>query len=568
MKKVIASLTATVAFVVCCMFGMSAYAAQSITADDVTLSDTSYTYTAKAVIPGVTVTVQTTETVTDESGITKNVTKKVTLKKDKNYTVSYKNNVNVGTATVTVKGKGDYTGSAEKTFKIKARSFSDSAVKVTNTKTIVGKTASPIVKYNGNTLKIDNDYTVSMKNNKKTGISSATITITGKGNFKGSRTYKVHVYPAKVKSVKVSDRTTNSFKLTWKSQSADKVSGYKVYKCDVKGKNLKYITTVTTNSAKIKNLNPGYHYCFVVRSYKTEKNSTVFGDYSSICDTATKPAKVKLNSVVSKSKKLNIKWKQVTADGYEIQYARDRNFKKNVKKVRVGKSSSKTIKVGDKKAYYVRVRAYRKYNSNKGTVYGAWSKTLSSNSDYDHVYATFTTSYSNSSSNRCNNIQTAAKYINGTVLMPGETFSFDKVVGKRTTARGFKEAPVFTGGSGHGMGVGGGVCQVSTTVFNAALLANLNIVERHQHSQKVGYVPYGRDAAISWGTKNFRFKNNTKYPIKIKMTTKNKKLTCTLAVCEDVKPKKVSLKVNYSGGKYVLKRYVGGKCNYSTSSKY
>ena len=88
--------------------------------------------------------------------------------------VSYKNNVNVGTATVTVKGKGDYTGSAEKTFKIKARSFSDSAVKVTNTKTVVGKTASPIVKYNGNTLKIDNDYTVSMKNNKKTGISSAT----------------------------------------------------------------------------------------------------------------------------------------------------------------------------------------------------------------------------------------------------------------------------------------------------------------------------------------------------------------------------------------------------------
>ena len=64
MKKIIASLTATVAFVVCCMFGMSAYAAQSITADDVTLSDTSYTYTAKAVTPGVTVTVQTTETVT------------------------------------------------------------------------------------------------------------------------------------------------------------------------------------------------------------------------------------------------------------------------------------------------------------------------------------------------------------------------------------------------------------------------------------------------------------------------------------------------------------------------
>ena len=99
-------------------------------------------------------------------------------------------------------------------------------------------------------------------------------------------------------------------------------------------------------------------------------------------------------------------------------------------------------------------------------------------------------------------------------------------------------------------------------------MANLEIVERHQHSQRVSYVPLGRDAAISGNVQNFRWKNNTKYAIKIKMTVKNGVITCTFYTCEKATPKKVSLDVTQSGKKFTLKRSVKGKVNYQCSSTY
>ena len=187
-------------------------------------------------------------------------------------------------------------------------------------------------------------------------------------------------------------------------------------------------------------------------------------------------------------------------------------------------------------------------------------------SSYSNLYASYSSKYVNNK-NRTTNLRLASKAIDGTVIQPGQTFSFNKVVGKRTKSRGYKEAYVFSG-SGTVMGVGGGICQVASTMFNTALLANVSIVERHQHSQRVTYVPLGRDAAIMWGSQNFRWKNNTGMPIKIKMSVKDGTISCKFYTSKEAKPKKVSLKVSQRGKNFTLRRYVGGKVNYTAKSKY
>ena len=118
------------------------------------------------------------------------------------------------------------------------------------------------------------------------------------------------------------------------------------------------------------------------------------------------------------------------------------------------------------------------------------------------------TNASSSSSNRLENIRLAISFINGTCLEPGETFSFNKTVGERTTARGFKTAPAYSSGEVT-QEVGGGICQVSTTLFNAAVKANLTINERNAHSLTVSYVDVGKDAAVDWGNKDLKFTNST-----------------------------------------------------------
>ena len=263
---------------------------------------------------------------------------------------------------------------------------------------------------------------------------------------------------------------------------------------------------------------------------------------------------------------LKVEWKKVNCSGYEITYTTDSKFKKGLKKVRI--KNPKTVKKAIKKLkknkkYYVKVRAYTDYNGVR--YYGDRSTMLSSY--YSNVYATYYSYYVNNK-DRTTNLKIASKKINGTIIQPGETFDFNKVVGSRTAAKGYKKAHVFTGENSTTMGLAGGICQVASTVFNTALISNVKIVERHQHSQRVSYVPLGRDAAISGNVQNFRWKNNTKYAIKIKMTVKGGKITCTFYTCQKVKPKKVKLKVTQKGKTFTLKRSVKGKTNYSCKSKY
>jgi vancomycin resistance protein YoaR len=117
---------------------------------------------------------------------------------------------------------------------------------------------------------------------------------------------------------------------------------------------------------------------------------------------------------------------------------------------------------------------------------------------------------------RNENLRLAAEKIDGLILQPGEEFSYNRVVGERSRKRGFKPAGVISNGRVV-PGLGGGVCQVSTALFNAILLANLKITERHNHSIYDG-IPYarrGRDAAVAWGYKDFRFVNSLPFPIAI-----------------------------------------------------
>jgi len=130
------------------------------------------------------------------------------------------------------------------------------------------------------------------------------------------------------------------------------------------------------------------------------------------------------------------------------------------------------------------------------------------------VIGSYTTRFSAGNRPRSSNIALAASVFNGQILMPGERISYNDTVGRRTTARGFKPAGVYINGR-HDTGIGGGICQVSTTLYNAALFANLGIVRRQNHSLPVPYVPLGRDATVDFGNIDLVLENTTEAPIAV-----------------------------------------------------
>lgn len=139
---------------------------------------------------------------------------------------------------------------------------------------------------------------------------------------------------------------------------------------------------------------------------------------------------------------------------------------------------------------------------------------------FPDMLSKFTTKYDASNRNRSTNLELAASKINGTVLLSGEEFSYNKVVGKRTIENGYKEAAIYAGG-GVQEGLGGGICQISSTLYNAVLFANLEIVERRNHTYTTSYCEAGRDATVVYGVQDFKFKNTREYPIKINAKVKN-----------------------------------------------
>lgn len=116
---------------------------------------------------------------------------------------------------------------------------------------------------------------------------------------------------------------------------------------------------------------------------------------------------------------------------------------------------------------------------------------------------------------RVNNLRLSLAAINNTLILPNEVFSFNGVVGERTEEKGYKAAPIILG-EAVAPGVGGGICQVSSTLYNAVKLAELEIVERRIHSIAPSYIQHGKDATVAWPHTDFKFRNNSEYPIIVK----------------------------------------------------
>jgi vanW-like protein len=158
------------------------------------------------------------------------------------------------------------------------------------------------------------------------------------------------------------------------------------------------------------------------------------------------------------------------------------------------------------------------------------------------VLGSYTTNFDASNTNRTHNIELASTKISGTLVKPGEVFSFNDVVGERTAEAGYDDAPVIIDGK-LVPGIGGGICQVSSTLFNTALLSGMNIIERTPHFEPVSYIPAGRDATVAYGYLDFQFKNPYAHNIYVLSVMNNGELTIyIIGVPEDV-PKSVSISV-------------------------
>ncbi|HWQ71832.1 MAG TPA: VanW family protein [Desulfitobacteriaceae bacterium] len=140
------------------------------------------------------------------------------------------------------------------------------------------------------------------------------------------------------------------------------------------------------------------------------------------------------------------------------------------------------------------------------------------------VYSTY---YNTAEKNRSHNLGLAATSINKSLVKPGEVFSYNGTVGPRTPERGYLEAKIIVGNK-YESGLGGGICQVSSTLYNAVLLAGLGIMERYYHNLAVAYVPMGRDATVDYGHLDFKFQNNTAAPVYVRSISQGGKLTVSI----------------------------------------
>ena len=151
-----------------------------------------------------------------------------------------------------------------------------------------------------------------------------------------------------------------------------------------------------------------------------------------------------------------------------------------------------------------------------------------------------TTDFNKNLVGRTTNVLLATKLCDGAIVYPGDTFSYNERVGKRTYERGFMDATINVGSETE-ESVGGGVCQVSSTMYYSVLRADLEIVERSAHSRMVTYVPLGEDATVAWGSKDFKFRNNTDFPIRIESSSTANTLTVKLVGTQTVPNKEVKI---------------------------
>ena len=309
----------------------------------------SQTYTGSSIEPSVTVTLNGK-----------------TLKLNKDYKVSYSNNIAVGTATITINGIGNYTGSKIINFDIvpKKLDLSSATVNSISSKTYTGASIKPsvTVKLNNKTLKLNTDYKVSYSNNKN--IGTAKILIKGIGKYDGEKTVTFNIIPSKVTNLKSSKKTYNSITLSW--NKINNVTGYKIYRYDKKSNSYKYLATAKTNSYTDKSLKASSTYSYKVRAYKGSLN----GSYSNTIDVKTSPnyaPKVTgLKLKTQKSDSLTISWNKINnVTGYKVyRYDVKTESYKLIKTISNASTTSYTnSKLTSATKYLYKVRSYKIVNN-------------------------------------------------------------------------------------------------------------------------------------------------------------------------------------------------------------
>lgn len=310
----------------------------------------SYAYTGKAITPGVVV----------ETGSS-------TLTPGTDYTVSYSNNTNAGTATITVTGVGRYSGTQTANFIIEPKSIQSCDTTEITDRTYTGDAYTPdiTVSDGGKVLTKGVDYTVTYKNNTNPGTAS--IVIQGlSSNYAGTKVISFKISAVAVKGLKASNVKYNSLKLKWTKQGY--ADGYQI--CDSKSKVIK---TLKSNSATITGLSAGKTYKFKVRAYIRNANGTKsYGAFSSVLNATTKLRTPNVKVVSNAKGQARISWSKVSgASGYEIYYKKSSGAKykklKTVNNPNVRVCTVRGMKSGDRA--YFRIRAFRKNGSRK--VYSA-----------------------------------------------------------------------------------------------------------------------------------------------------------------------------------------------------
>ena len=297
------------------------------------------------------------------------------------------------------------------------------------------------------------------------------------------------------------------------------------------GKKIKRKISITVDGKKLES---GKDYKVTYKNNKNPGKATItikgIGEYTGTIKKSfyIRPKKAKLYSAkVYKFDKAKIHWKKDSkADGYRIYMATSKNGK--YKKIKTIKDENITTYIKSNldpdTKYYFKIRSYKYVNGKM--VFSKYSNVIKKDLP-SKLLAEVTLTASSSTVNRNHNIKLASKACNNIVLKPGENFVWSKVVGEATYAKGYRDATIFVNKKPQ-QGTGGGVCQVSSTIYQTAKKCKLKIIERHTHSLPVSYTTKGKDATVAYGSKNLIFKNNKSYSIKIEVTSNKKSCTCKI----------------------------------------
>lgn len=449
------------------------------------------------------------------------------LRCDKDYTLTYKNNIKAGKATVTIEGIGKYNGTITKSYYIAPQKAVITSVLFNSELTEATikwekiKNADGYRIYMSETKDGEYEYTKTIDDKAVTKYTKKGLDPNKTYWFK-VRAYKEYNGKKIVKkfsnpktntaiSIKKLNVIVNTDIHTYTGGPIE--TSVKIYDGDKKLRcNKDYVITYENNVGTGK---ATVHIRGIVK-YKGTINKKFY----------IAPQKVNLREVMFNSSFTNatISWDSVwNASGYKI-YMSDSKYGEYhyIKTIDNNWTTSYTKRgLNPDTLYWFKVRAYTQYENRK------ICKKYSNAKSNSGLVASITLTSPSSGANRNHNLWLACSRLNGLVINPGETFNWFRDHGPASAARGYRQAIVYQGTQSV-LGYGGGVCQVSTTIYQAAKAAGLKMEERHIHNKPVSYTKWGNDATVSYGAQNLIIRNNKNYKIKLVTYASGGSTTCQI----------------------------------------